>query len=595
MKIRYKPSRPEPEHNDEAKTLRKYRFRMPTVHTMDTSHPTTWTSVAVNANGLRFHTTGDGHLMTAAADGTKSVVNFLHLHGSPKKPYQHFSTPMGVAFRKSSVIVVDSGLHRLVEADKTGQITVVYGGSKAGYLNGDRPGTVLFNYPTAVLVTPSDDMVVLDTANHALRFISCADDNSIVSSLAGSPYNQDDSDEETCIDGPGDVARFCYPKGICADVDGGIIVADTGNCRIRKVSPTGHVSTISGFVTPLSSSDALSVHTPVDGPLNEATFCGPQDVICDAEGRVVVLDKWCLRLIWNGRVSVLVGSILNKKGHIDSVGTYARFRNPSRITLDERGRILVLDTPSKGGYQRTTCVRVVDAGLKARAPMSLPIADQPDKPFSFEDLTLDFALDLASLSDVDVFVEDRVWKMHAWVLATNSPFFRKALTSGMSEEGRVIRIQDTRVGVFSMLASGLYRELKPNDFELTTDDDLIDLVALADRLLVVDVKKKCKDIFRISMSLENVLTRTSAVYSRRVVSLYAVVSQFFNEYYWEIKVATTHLVFACMMISVSMTLFYFTHYKPNRGGELVDRDMCVDTVIFACSCLALVLLVTSWD
>lgn len=308
------------------------------------------------------------------------------------------------------------------------------------------------------------------------------------------------------------------------------------------------------------------------------------DVICDAEGKIVVLDKWCLRLLWDGRVSVLAGSLQQKKGHVDSAGTYARFRNPSRITLDERGRILVLDTPSKGGYQRTTCVRVVDAGLKAHNAM------QQDMP-----VELPNQHDMAVLADVEVVVQDMVFHLHAWVLAFKSAFFLKALTSGMREEMRVIKLQDTRVGVFNLLTAGLYDRLSLDVLGNSTDDDLIDLVALADTLIVEDVKKQCMDFFQLSMSLENIMARTSAVYSRSVVSLYAVVSQFFTEYYWELKVSvTTRVIFACMLMSLSMTLFYYTRYKP-LGGDLPDRDSCIDAVIFMCSCCGSVLLVTSWN
>jgi len=45
-------------------------------------------------------------------------------------------------------------------------------------------------------------------------------------------------------DGPSAVARFDGPTGIAVDSAGNVYVADTGNNTIRKVAPTGEVTTL---------------------------------------------------------------------------------------------------------------------------------------------------------------------------------------------------------------------------------------------------------------------------------------------------------------------------------------------------------------
>ena len=47
-------------------------------------------------------------------------------------------------------------------------------------------------------------------------------------------------------DGEGTVSRFYYPRGVAVDGDGNVIVADSFNCRIRKITPQGDVSTLAG-------------------------------------------------------------------------------------------------------------------------------------------------------------------------------------------------------------------------------------------------------------------------------------------------------------------------------------------------------------
>ena len=127
----------------------------------------------------------------------------------------------------------------------------------------------------------------------------------------------------------------------------------------------------------------------------------------------------------NGLVSVIVGSIESKRGHVDSVCVHAMFRNPTSMTIDDKGRVLVVDTPHKNGYLKTSCVRVVDAGLKA--PISLKTMAEDKQGHISEELAL--------LSDVDVVVNGVVFKLHAWVLASKSSFFLKALTSARRKLG----------------------------------------------------------------------------------------------------------------------------------------------------------------
>jgi sugar lactone lactonase YvrE len=48
------------------------------------------------------------------------------------------------------------------------------------------------------------------------------------------------------VDGSGAAARFNNPEGIAVDARGNLYVADTGNRAVRKITPTGVVSTVVG-------------------------------------------------------------------------------------------------------------------------------------------------------------------------------------------------------------------------------------------------------------------------------------------------------------------------------------------------------------
>ena len=52
--------------------------------------------------------------------------------------------------------------------------------------------------------------------------------------------------EPGLVDGQGAAARFNNPQGLARDKDGSILVADTGNHAVRRVTMEGDVSTVAG-------------------------------------------------------------------------------------------------------------------------------------------------------------------------------------------------------------------------------------------------------------------------------------------------------------------------------------------------------------
>jgi hypothetical protein len=44
-----------------------------------------------------------------------------------------------------------------------------------------------------------------------------------------------------CRDGPASAAQFDSPSGVCIDVDGNLLIADTNNNRVRLMTPAGEV------------------------------------------------------------------------------------------------------------------------------------------------------------------------------------------------------------------------------------------------------------------------------------------------------------------------------------------------------------------
>ena len=206
-----------------------------------------------------------------------------------------------------------------------GRVTTIAGSASPGVEDG--PATsASFSDPFGIAVDKRGNVIVADGGqSNRIRRITV---DGKVHTIAGA--------NEGFADGNALQAQFNTPSGIAIDNVGNIIIADTSNNRIRKLSSDGtKVSTIAGS----------GVAGFKDGRAGEAQFDGPIGIAVDKHGNVFVADAYndsIRRITEDGAVTTFAGTGL--PGFSDGQAPGAAFDTPCGVAVDKDGNVFVADT-----------------------------------------------------------------------------------------------------------------------------------------------------------------------------------------------------------------------------------------------------------
>ena len=357
-----------------------------------------------------------------------------------------FAGPLAITCDSvGNLFVADNHCIRKVHAN--GAVTTIAGSPGVdGYQDGVG-ATARFNDSQGLAADKYDNLYVADCENHCIRKIT---PDGTVTTLAGS--GDDEDDEGGYVDGLGAAARFHSPYDVAVDDECNVYVADQGNHRIRKVTPTGQVTTLAGSgdeehvdglgtaasfvdpnaiaidragtiyvcdhhrirkITPEGSVTTLAGQEQsgrADGQGAAASFSSPHGLIFDAVGNLYVADTYShliRKVTPEGQVTTLAGS--GTQGRVNGIGTAASFHHPYSLALDASGNLLIADAANHR-------IRRIEA--VASPPQ--PPADPASSSSFFGDMAA--LLDDTSLADVTFAVGDERITAHRVVLAARSPY-----------------------------------------------------------------------------------------------------------------------------------------------------------------------------
>ena len=149
-----------------------------------------------------------------------------------------------------NVYISESANNRIRKVAPDGTITTVAGtGAAAPGLTGDNGPAVnaQLNQPRAIIFDPAGNLYIADSGNNRVREVTT---DGIITTIAGNgtPGNAGDG-------GPAINAQLNTPYGLARDSAGNLYIADAYNSKVRRVDPSGVITTYAGTGTPGYSGD----------------------------------------------------------------------------------------------------------------------------------------------------------------------------------------------------------------------------------------------------------------------------------------------------------------------------------------------------
>ena len=237
------------------------------------------------------------------------------------------------------------GLHseRVFRVDTTGNVTVVAGsGARGGFsVDGGPAINTSLAYPTGVAVDSAGNIFIAERSYCRIREVSAQTGNISTVAGTGSCWFTGDS-------GPATSAQLNDPSGVAVDRSGNIFIADTNNCLVREVSASaGVISTLAGTL-PDTTGLLHCGYSGDGGPATSAKLGFPNGVAVDGSGNIIIADttNCAIRKISAsaGTISTVAGTGSCGYSGDGGLATSAQLSAPYGVFVDRSGNLFIADT-----------------------------------------------------------------------------------------------------------------------------------------------------------------------------------------------------------------------------------------------------------
>lgn len=236
-----------------------------------------------------------------------------------------FRAPFGLDFDSiGNLFVVDTGNHAVRRIDVAGTITTIAGNGTAGFSGDGGPAaSAQLRDPRSVAIDPLANIFIADTANHRVRRV---DPSGMITTVAGNGLNDNSGDA-----GPAIAAGVSNPRGVAIDSDGSLLISSRGN--VRKVDPSGIIETVAGLSFNGFNGDGLA---PLSASFNMIT-----EILPLADGDLLLADSGNSRIrrIGSGIVATVAGGFAGD----GNAATAASLNQPRGLAVDSQDRLYIAD------------------------------------------------------------------------------------------------------------------------------------------------------------------------------------------------------------------------------------------------------------
>jgi len=219
----------------------------------------------------------DGTIWTYAGNGLSGEVG----DGGPATQAR-LTMPRGLALGPDgSLYIAEPDGNRVRRVAPDGMISTFTGTGVLGYAGDGGPATqAQLNGPTNLAVTADGVLYIVDSGNNRIRRVGA---DGVITTVVGDGTQGFSGDG-----GPAALAKLRYPRDVVPLPDGGLVVVDHGNNRVRRVDRGGIITTIAGTSVGGYSGD--------EGPAAAAQLNGPMAAALAPDGTLYIADQAGYRL-----------------------------------------------------------------------------------------------------------------------------------------------------------------------------------------------------------------------------------------------------------------------------------------------------------